>query len=144
MSSPIGVSFVTHMDIIDLYAHTSKMALVDRLQKVSDKLMGLPSKFGDPRYIKVSAIHPAEGTQVLLPNPKVESIPSYMASRYLATGVEIANDDVLVSGVSRRYSMEYLKKSRYLLQDTQKAELIDIITSDMLTYSLVLRKLRGK
>ncbi len=121
-----------------------KMALVDRLQKVSDRLMGLPVKFGDPRYQTLVAVHPAEGNVTLKPTPKVESIPSYMASRYLATGVEIANDDVLVSGISRSYSLEFLKKSRYLLNGNQKAELIDILTSDMLSYSLVLRKLRGK
>lgn len=119
------------------------MALIDRLQKVNDRLMALPTKFGDPRYVQVSLIHPALGTIAIAPNPKVDSIPSYMASRYLASGVEIAMDDVLVSGVSRTYSQEVLKKSKFLL-GTQKAELIDIITSDMLTYSLVLRKLRGK
>ncbi len=120
------------------------MALVDRLQQVSDRLMGLPVKFGDPRYQTLVAVHPAEGNVTLAPTPRIESIPSYMASRYLATGVAIANDDVLVSGISRSYSLDFLKKSRYLLNGTQKAELIDIITSDMLTYSLVLRKLRGK
>lgn len=120
------------------------MTLVSRLQTISDRLMNLPAKLGDPRYVTVKAIHPADGEVVLEPTPKVESIPSYMAARYLQTGVEIANDDVLVSGISRRYTEAFLKKSKYIINDTQKAELIDIITTDMLTYSLVLRKLRGK
>lgn len=120
------------------------MTLVSRLQHISDRLMNLPAKLGDPRYLKVDAMHPSDGLVTLMPTPKVESIPSYMASRYLQTGVEIANDDVLVSGISRSYSEAFLKKSKYTLDNSQKAELIDIITSDMLTYSLVLRKIRNR
>ncbi len=119
------------------------MALIDRLQKVNDRLLNLPTKFGDPRYNEISYVHPVLGIALIVPNPKVESIPGYLASRYLASGVEVATDDLLVSGVSRSYPAEVLKKSRYLI-GTQKLELIDLVETEMLSYSLILRKIRSK
>lgn len=119
------------------------MALIDRLQKVNDRLSALPTKFGDPRYKPISYVHPSLGTVLIVPNPKVETIPGYLAAKYMASGVEISKDDLLVSGVSRSYSFEVLRKSRYLM-GVQKLELIDVIEHEMLTYSLVLRKIRGK
>ncbi len=119
------------------------MALVDRLQIVQDRLMQLPTKFGDPRYKQISYVHPTLGTVLIVPNPKVETIPGYLAAKYMASGVEISKDDLLVSDVSRSYPFEVLKKSRYLI-DTQRLELIDVIETEMLSYGLVLRKIRGK
>ena len=120
------------------------MALVDKLQKVSDRLAGLPVKFGDPRYVDLKAIHNGQPAVRLLPVPMIIPVPGYLAQRYMASGVEISTDDVLATGISRSYSLDYLKKSRYILGDSQKAELIDVITTELMSYSLLLRKLRGK
>ena len=120
------------------------MPLIDRLQKVSDKLAALPVKFGDPRYEQLRAIPTGQPPVILTPTPMITSIPSYMATRYLSSGVDIAVDDVLALGVSRGYTLDFLRKSKYIIGENQKAELIDVVTSELMSYGLILRKLRGK
>lgn len=129
------------------------MSLVDRLRSVNDRLQTLNSRFGDPRYIKVAVLNPDGVFTLLEPNPKVTEVNPRLIAQWLAVGVEIALDDRLIAGVSRSVAYDTVAKSKYFLnaQETtpgvytgQKAEVISVSTTDMLTYDVIVRRYRSR
>lgn len=129
------------------------MSLIDRLRSVNDRVQTLNSRFGDPRYIKVAVLSPDGTYTELEPDPKVTEVNPRLIAQWLAVGVEIALDDRLIAGVSRSHPYETVAKSKYFLNAVettpgiftgQKAEVIAVSTTDILTYDVIVRRYRGR
>lgn len=129
------------------------MALIQRLQKVNDRLSQLNSKFGDERYPVVVMVTP-QGSQVLLtPSPKVTEVDPRLIGKFLNSSVEIAQDDLVLTGVSRAYDKDTVSKSKYLLRATQsdsglwsglKCEVLSVDERQMMSYTIVVRRYRNR
>lgn len=129
------------------------MALIQRLQAVNDRLSQLNAKFGDERYPVVILVSPQGLYIPLEPRPRVTEVDPRLIGKYLSAAVEIAQDDLVITGISRAYDKELVSKSKYLIKATQqpsgswaglKAEVISVDERQMMSYTVVVRRTRSR
>lgn len=135
------------------------MTLVSRATTLNQRLSGLHSRFGDPRYSGVVVME-YEGIQIQIePNPKVMPMDSGVGVNARANKVTLMQaldlnvDDVLIYGISRNYLESMVSNARYLLNATlvspgvwtgarHDCEYCD--RSELLTYTVVVRPYRAR
>lgn len=126
--------------------------LVGRLTKVGARLSVLPDRLGHPGYRTIVLRRDNVYTE-LLPRPQITQVDPRKIGTFLSDNVEIVSDDLVVSGIPRTYDQDLLASATYLLDAElqpdgpwvgQRAEVIYLDKSDLITYSVTIRRARGR
>lgn len=129
------------------------MALVQRLQRVHDRMQTLASDFGIPQYGNV--VIQQGTTQTLLdPRPRIMSMTSYDVVKFLSNNVEINADDRWLEGVSRVYTDTQLSQSKFILNAVRvndsspwtglNAEVLFMDKNRLMDWKILVRPLRRR
>lgn len=135
------------------------MSLVSRATTLNQRLSGLHSRFGDPRYLGVVVLDLNGVQTVIAPNPKVMPMDSGVGVNAKANKVslmqalDLNTDDMIIYGISRNYPETLVSNARYLLNATEvtpgvwtgsrhDCEYVD--RSELLTFTVVVRPYRAR
>ena len=81
------------------------MSLVQRMTKVYDRVYGISDRLGVPSHCTFSYLNRLTNLLVtVIPNPRVSSPPSNSLFKWVNSGVEVNQETVYVSGISRTFS----------------------------------------
>lgn len=127
------------------------MTLIGKLTSLNQRLSGLPSRFGDPRYETVILSY--NGVRMVIePDLKVLQANSPEGSKamgnlkpedWLSENVQLNGEEIIVFGIPRTYPEELVKRSRYEIgTNTYDCEYVNM--SGLLTYNALLRPYRGR
>lgn len=127
--------------------------LIDRLQKVSDRISTLPQKLGVPQYSQVVLEAPDGSFVVLKPQPTVHQLDSRKVGLELPGGGISGADDILVKDISRSYPLELISTSTFILdaiQDTngkwqgKRTSVLNVDKNKLLTWEVLLKLYRDR
>jgi hypothetical protein len=96
------------------------VSLVQRMTALNDRLQGLPIRFGVPQFrpvvirkkvLEPGALIPTVSYLPLSPTPQVSTVSPHYVGYKLDENLTLSKDDLVVKGVSRRYSYELLTEA---------------------------------
>lgn len=129
--------------------------LVSRLRKVNDRLQSLPDRLGTPQYTTV-VLQLDTKQVVMVPRPQVTQVEPRQVQAFLGLAVEVALDDLWLSGISREYPEDLLSKAIYLINAQEvgtvgsgiytgkQARCLYLDRTELLTYRALVRVNRGR
>lgn len=130
------------------------MTLVQRLQRVNDRLQALPMRLGVPQFTIV-VLQDGTVQSLMSPSPQVTQVEPRQVQAFLGLAVEVALDDLWLTGISRQYSEELLSKAIYIINAQEvvtgsniytgkQARCLYIDRTELLTYRALVRVNRGR
>lgn len=122
------------------------MALIDKMQQLSDRLQVLPERFGIPSVTSV-VLQMGNAYIVMKPKPQQKQINPQKVGGFVSNAVEIEADDIWLTGVSRSYSIDQLSKSVWIIEAVatgstwtgKRCKCLDIRTDNPLSYTVLVR-----
>lgn len=145
------------------------MSLVDRMVALNARLQSIPIRLGVPqhrglliRHVSLDAdLLETPDDQLIEPKPYIQTVPTRLVGLELAGNITIAQDDFQITGIPRSYSLDFLQRnvsyycidpaiaSGEILYDSKGnpasgifCKLLSVSDRDLLTWGLILRKLR--
>lgn len=119
------------------------MSLVSRMTTVYDRVFKISDKLGVPSHCDFSFVDRVDSlTHVVTPRPRVGSPPVNKLTAWEKSGVEVNNDMVYVTGISRTY--DHIKKGTFCYINGKPFTIMWVDVEQSVTFNVLCRPERSR
>ena len=119
------------------------MTLVSKMTVVYNRVYGISDRLGVPSHSTFTYLDKLTNTNiVVLPRPRVGSPPVNKLTQWEKSGVEVNQDMVYVTGISRTY--DGVKKGTFCTIDAKYYTIMWVDTTNTVTFNILCRPERNR
>lgn len=119
------------------------MSLVSRMTTVYDRIYPISDRLGVPNHVNFTFLDKVSQADInVLPRPKAGSPPVNKLTAWEKSGVEVNQDMLYVTGISRTYSS--IKKGTFCKIDGKDYTIMWVSNDEIVTFSILLRPERNR